>query len=215
MIDLYAFGTSNGYKASIMLEEVGLPYQFVPVNLAAGEHRQADFLALNPLGMIPVIVDNDGAGGEPVTVFETQAICYYLADKTGQLIPDDAAERAQMHAWIAATTTDFTPAFAGQFRLGLLDGDNKQAIDFHESQASKLLGVLDARLAANDYLAGSSYSIADVLLYPMIAISAERLSGGCAGHASICAWRDKVSERAAVQRGMAAIPSAYAKPAED
>lgn len=202
MIDLHTTATANGYKASIMLEEVGLPYRVIDYDLVKGEHMKPEYLALNPVGRVPTIVDHDTAGA-PVSVYGTPAILLYLAEKTGKLLPASPAERAKAYEWLGIVSSDLAPAYSGQFVFNVIAPDkNAWAIDFYDRLCLRLLGPLESRLGTSRFLAGDSYSIADVIAYPVAAVSMKRFPGGLGAHPHIARWAAEVGARPAVQRGM-------------
>jgi len=203
VIDLYTVATANGQKVSIMLEETGLPYKVHPVDLFAGEHRTPAFLAVNPIGKAPAIVDHD-TDGPPINIGESLAICYYLAEKSGRFAPEAPAARAQMHYWAAVVASGFGAAFSGLFWANnlapeKLDWVANRFID----EAKRCLAAMDARLGAAAYLAGEAYSLADVIAYPVAATSSKALAEGIEPYAHIQRWAQEVGARPAVQRGMA------------
>jgi GST-like protein len=202
MIDLHTVPTANGYKASIMLEETGLPYRVHVYDLRRGEHLAPGYLGLNPVGRLPTIVDA-GDGGEPVTVYGSAAILYYLAEKTGCLMPGDPAARARVHTWMGIVSSDVAPAYSGQFTFNVLAPEKLSwAIDFYDKLCARLLAPLDARLATSRYLASNDYTIADVIAYPVAAVSMKRFPGTLDGHPGIRRWAAEVAARPAVARGM-------------
>lgn len=204
MIDLYTVPTANGQRASIMLEEVGLPYTVHVIDFAAAGHQAPTFLAINPLGMAPAMVDRDGPGGKPINVFETLAICYYLADKTGKLLPKDGVARVEAHKWAAMVAADLGPAFAGQYYFKIAaQPPVAYGVDLYETRAKRFLQTMDDRLADNAYLAGADYTIADVMAYPSATSSAARMDEGIAAYPHVGRWVEKVGARAAVKKGMA------------
>lgn len=206
MIDLYSVPTANGQRVHIMLEESGLPYTAHFVDLPGGQHLEADFLAKNPFGRAPVIVDRDGPDGKEISVFEGHAILFYLAEKSGKLYPDDLAVRTQIHTWMSAISANLSPAFAAQFWFTTLAPEPSQvAIDRAISEAHRGLKALDAYLEGRDYFAGGIYTIADIHAYPVAATSAARLEGGLDAYPSLKRWMIIVGERDAVQRGMAVL----------
>ena len=206
MIDLYAIGTSNGQLAAIMLEETGCAYTLQPLDMMKGEHRAPRFLAINPVGKIPAIVDRDGPGGETVTVFETLAIALYLCDKTGKLMPADLAGRALAYKWATVAAADLAPALSAQFQLRRSVPDTSgPSIEYLDTQVDRFLTVFDNRLAAAEYLAGE-FSFADVQVYAGTATLGPRLPKGLEPYPNIQCWCDAVGARPAVQRGMNAMP---------
>ena len=137
MIDLHTTATANGYKASIMLEEVGLPYRVVDYDLVKGEHMKPEYLALNPVGRVPTIVDHDAADG-PVSVYGTPAILLYLAEKTGQLLPTRPAARAKAYEWLGIVASDIAPAYSGQFVFNVIaPAKDPWAIGFYDKQIGR------------------------------------------------------------------------------
>ncbi len=163
MIDLYAFATPNSIKVPIALEELGAAYALRPVNIRQGEQKLPAFLALNPNGKVPVIVDSDGPNGQPITITESAAIILYLARKFGGLIPASETGKVRMFEWLFFHASGLGPAFgqSGYFQK-LAPERIPAAIDRFEGEARRTLKVLDGRLAQAEYLAGEDYSIADV-----------------------------------------------------
>ena len=204
MIELYTWNTSNGQRASIMLEESGLPYRPHFVDITKGEQQKENFLAINPMGKIPAIVDRASADGQPLVLFETTAILLYLAEKTGRFMPSNPRARADVYAWLAFSASDLTPAFTGQFYFTILAPEKiPYAIDLYTNEISRFLKVMETRLGAMPYLAGDDYSLADIHAYPSAATSAKRLKDGLAPYPNIEAWVKRIGARPAVQRGMA------------
>ncbi len=207
MIDFYGYGTSNGHKVALMLEETGLPYRFHYADMAKGAHQSADYLKINPIGKIPAIVDHDGPGGKPLSVFETQVIAQYLAEKSGKLLPKGLLARTVASEWATHITANLGPAFSAQFYMTQrLKGDNTTALEYYVGQIHRCLKPIEARLGELPYLAGADYSYVDVLLYPMMVVSGPHLAnGGLDPYPNIQAWMKKVGERPAIQRGMAVV----------
>jgi GST-like protein len=207
MIDLHTTPTANGYKASIMLEEVGLPYRAINYDLVKGDHMKPEYLAMNPVGRVPLIVDHDATGGEPVTVYGTAAILLYLAERTGRLMPSAPAARARVFEWIGIVSSDIGPAFTGQFVFNVIAPEKLPwAIAFYDKLCARMLQAMELQLGRTPHLAGDEYTIADVLAYPVAAVSMKRFPGTLDGHPSIARWAGRVGSRPAVQRGMK-IPS--------
>src|SRR5882724_4686425 len=165
MIDLYAWPTPNAYKVSIMLEETGLPYNVVPVNIAAGEQFEPGFLKISPNNRMPAIVDNDVVGG-PLSVFESGAILMYLAEKTGQFWPLEPHQRYKVAEWVMWQMGGLGPMLgqAGHFRMAAPE-TIPYAVERYTNEAKRLFRVLDKQLDGKDYIAGA-YSIADMMSYP-------------------------------------------------
>lgn len=200
MIDLYTFGTPNGRKASIMLEEVGLPYELHVVDIRKGDQHTPEFRATNPNGKIPAIVDRDAEGG-PLAVFESGAICIYLAEKTGKLLAPSGRARYEALEWLMFQMSGVGPMF-GQYNHFTAYAPEKvpYAIERYEKESARIFGVLEARLAKSDHLAGE-YSIADVCTYPWAALMREKVPGA-AELPNVRAWVERVGARPAVQKGM-------------
>jgi GST-like protein len=207
MIELHTSNTANGYRASIMLEECGLPYQVHAYALARLEHLAPAYLELNPVGRIPTIVDPDVAGGQPAVVYGTQAIVQYLAEKTGRFLPAEPTARATVYTWAGIIASDVGPAYSGQFAFNVLAREKiPYAIDFYNQLVDRMLKAVDWQLGRHTYLAGEEYTIADVLLYPVAGSSALRYPGNLDGYPNLKRWATLVGARPAVQRGMK-VPS--------
>ena len=202
MIELYTWPTPNGHKAAIMLEETGLDYRVHPVDIANGEQFAADYETINPNGKIPTIVDQDGPGGGPFTVFESGAILIYLAEKTGHFLSGDPRRRSQALQWLMFQVGGIGPMFgqAQHFRR-FAPQPLPYAIERYSTEAARLYRVLDKRLAASEFLAESEYSIADIASYPWV--SRHEWQGvSLADYPNVRRWVETVGQRAAVQRGM-------------
>ena len=205
MIDLYTDATSNGRRAAVMLEETGAPYRATRVSLEKGDQKKPDFLKLNPLGQIPVIVDHDGPGGKTVTLSQSGAIALYLAEKTGKLLPKDGAKRALAQQWFAHALSDVGPASGTLFNLTMSIPEKPPAsIAFFENRLVGFFRNVDKRLAEAEYLAGE-LSIADLALYPTYAVRKDLLDKA-GGFANLARWAAKLTARPGVQRGMK-VPS--------
>lgn len=200
MIDLYTAATSNGLRASIMLEETGLAYRAHKLDLAKGDQKKPEFLALNPAGQIPVIVDDEGPGGRTVLA-QSGAILMYLAEKTGKMLPSSAPARQRVLEAYAAVLTDVGPALGAWLLTQRALGDKaKEAIGFLEQRLVNGLRGCDARLARSEFLAGE-FSIADVALYPVTA-RAPQLIQDTPGLDNFRAWVKRMAARPGVARGM-------------
>lgn len=200
MIDLYTFTTPNGRKVSIALEELGLPYNTRVVNITQGEQFKPEFLAINPNNKIPAIVDHDAPGSPQV--FESGAILFYLAEKTGRLLPSDAAGRAEVMQWLMFQMASVGPMF-GQLNYFLRTAPQKVplAIERYHNEAARLVGVLDRHLSGRDYVA-REYSIADIALYPWLAGARQMIPELFSSASGVLQWLERVGQRPAVQRGM-------------
>ena len=170
MIDLHYWPTPNGHKITLLLEEAGLSYRIIPVDIGRGEQFRPEFLAIAPNNRMPAIVDHEPAdGGEPVSLFESGAILLYLADKTGQFIPDDLRGRAEVLQWLFWQVAGLGP-MAGQNHHFANYAPERlpYAVDRYVNETNRLYGVLDQRLADRPFVAGEAYSIADMASYPWI-----------------------------------------------
>ena len=203
MIEIWSWPTPNGQKVHVAIEELGLPYTIVPVNIAKGEQFKPEFLALNPNHRIPAIVDDEGPGGR-FTLFESGAILIYLAEKAGRLIPTDAAARYVCLEWVMFQMGGVGPMF-GQYNHFATYAPEKiqYAIDRYKSESNRLVRVLDKRLSEAEFLAGSEFSIADIVTYPWIASAVKRDAIELGETAHVRRWLQTVSARPGVERGMA------------
>ena len=204
MIDLYYWPTPNGWKISIMLEECGLPYNVIPVNIGKGEQFAPEFLAMSPNNRMPAVVDHAPAGGgKPVAVFESGAILQYLAEKTGRFLPTDLRGRYQVLQWLMWQMGGLGP-MAGQNGHFLLYAPEKipYAIDRYSNEVDRLYGVLNTQLGAtNAYVAGSNYSIADMAIFPWVRThKAQQVD--MAKFVHVQRWYNALFERPAVKRGL-------------
>ena len=200
-IDLYTWGTPNGRKVSIMLEELELPYKTIPVNIAKDEQFAPEFLEISPNNKIPAIVDPDGPDGQPISVFETGAILIYLANKTGQLMPTGARQQVDVMQWLMFQMGGVGPMMgqAHHFRRFAPEKIG-YAIDRYTNETTRLYGVIDRRLADNDWLAADAYTIADIATFPWIARH-EWQGMELADFPNLHKWYDRIWNRPAVQRG--------------
>jgi len=170
-LQLYSLPTPNGVKVSIMLEEVGLPYEVHKVSFETNDQMSPEFLSLNPNNKIPAILDPDGPGGKPLALFESGAILVYLAEKTGKLIPQDAAGRYEALQWVMFQMGGVGPMFG---QLGFFhkfagkDYEDKRPRDRYVAESKRLLGVLDKHLAGREWMVGDAYGIADIAIFPWV-----------------------------------------------
>jgi GST-like protein len=204
MIDLYYWPTPNGWKISIMLEECGLPYRFIPVNIGKGEQFKPDFLAISPNNRMPAIVDHEPVdGGKPLAVFESGAILQYLAEKTGLFLPAAIRERHEVLQWLMWQMGGLGP-MAGQNGHFLLYAPEQvpYAIERYGREVDRLYGVLDAQLQrTGGYVAASGYSIADMAILPWIRThKAQNID--LKQFAYIERWYQLLCERPALRRGL-------------
>lgn len=200
MIDLYYWTTPNGHKITMFLEEVGVPYRIVPINIGKGEQFAADFLAIAPNNRIPAIVDRDPAGGgAPISVFESGAILLYLAEKTGRLLPGDVRGRAEVTQWLFWQMGGLGP-MAGQNHHFSAYAPEKipYAIERYIKETNRLYGVLNRRLADRAFMAGE-YSIADIASYPWI-VPYERQGQNLEDFPHLKRWFEAIRDRPATVR---------------
>ncbi len=203
MIEFYTSATANGQKVAIMLEECAFEYNPHMINFAAGEHLSPPFIHLNPAGKIPAIVDSDGPGGQPFALAQTVAIVLYLAEKAGKFLPADAWERAEAYRYLALVASDIGGAFAGLFVFSHVHPQaTPEVLDYFRAQAARNLRVLDKRLGESPFLAGDSYSVADIMAYPVAASSVKSLAEGLSPYPNLRRWADEIGARPAVQRAM-------------
>lgn len=206
MIEVWSWPTPNGHKVHIALEELGLPYKIIPVNIGKGDQFKPEFLAITPNHRIPAIVDLDGPGGQRLTLFESAAIMIYLSEKTGgKLIPADPVGRYRCLEWMMFQMGGVGPMF-GQYNHFANYAVQKipYAIDRYANEVRRLHRVLDKRLAAAEYLAGSEYSMADIITFPWIR-NPDRRNIDLAEYPNVKRWHDAIAERPAVQRGVAVL----------
>ncbi|SOY42765.1 glutathione S-transferase N-terminal domain-containing protein [Cupriavidus taiwanensis] len=205
MIDLYFWSTPNGYKVSILLEELRMPYNVIPVHIGKGQQFAPEFLAISPNNKIPAIVDHEGPDGQPIAMFESGAIMMYLGEKSGyQFMPQDTRRRYEVLQWLMFQMGGVGPMLgqAHHFRKYAPEKID-YAIDRYTGEARRLYTVIDRRLADSEYLAGD-YSIADMATYPWL--RAHKWQGqDLADFPNLERWYSAVRERPAVQRGIAVL----------
>jgi len=200
MIDLHFWPTPNGWKITIMLEECGLPYRLVPVDIRKGDQFAPEFLAISPNNRMPAIVDHDGPDGAPLALFESGAILQYLGDKTGRFYPGDRRRRSEVEQWLFWQVGGLGP-MAGQcnhFR-NYADDPGQYGIDRFTNEVDRLFGVMNGVLRDRDHLAGD-YSIADMACWPWVRIY-KRYGVDLNGFRHLRAWFDRVGQRPAVRKG--------------
>jgi GST-like protein len=200
MIELYYWTTPNGHKITMFLEEVGLPYTIVPVNIGTGDQFKPDFLKIAPNNRIPAIIDREPVdGGEPISIFESGAILLYLADKTGKLIPSDLRDRVEATEWLFWQMAGLGP-MAGQNHHFSQYAPEKlpYAIDRYVNETGRLYAVLNKRLADREFVAGD-YSIADIAAYPWI-VPHERQGQKLEDFPNLKRWFETIQARPATIR---------------
>jgi len=206
MIDLYTWKTPNGRKISIMLEETGVPYTLKPVDLSAGQQHGTAFLTISLNGKIPAIVDHDTAGA-PLRIFESGAILIYLAEKSGKFLAPDGPDRYQALAWLSWQLAGLGPMMGQLGYFSRQPERNEPAIARYAAETTRLLRVLEDRLAGVPYLAGENYSIADMASYPWVSaglsMMKEALPEDVLALPATANWLAAIAKRPAVRKGMA------------
>jgi GST-like protein len=203
MIELYTWGTPNGRKVSVMLEECGLPYNVHRIDIGKGDQFAPAYLEINPNGKIPSIVDPDGPDGQPIAMMESGAILVYLAGKTGKFLPASARGKYVALQWLMFQMGHVGPMY-GQVHhfLRAAKVEVPYAVERYVKEKDRLYGVLDRRLGAARFLAGDEYTIADIATYPWVARH-EWHKTDLATYPNVKRWFDAIGARPAVQRGMA------------
>lgn len=208
-IQLYSLNTPNGVKASIMLEETGLPYEPHLVDITDNQSHTPEFLSLNPNGKIPTIIDPDGPGGRPIALFESGAILIYLSDKTGRFVPADPALRYETIQWVFFQNAGIGPMFGQVGYFNKFAGraiEDKRPLQRYVDEAKRLLGVLDARLDGRAWIMGADYSIADIStlgwVRNLITFYEARDLVAFDDLRHVPAWLERGLARPAVQRGL-------------
>ena len=199
MIDLYAAPTSNGMRARIALEECGLAFTLHRIALEKGEHRTPQFLALNPNAAIPVIVDRDGPGGQPLTLTQSTAILIYCAEKAGRYLPAGGAARAAMWEALMSASTDITPTFGA---VNAVAKEHPAAADVFKARLADYFRVWDERLNRQDHAAGAEVTIADFSLYAGYWRTKGARPEVLQGMPALERWSAKMASRPAVQRAL-------------
>jgi GST-like protein len=204
VIDLYSWKTPNGHKIHIALEEMKLAYEVHPVDIGQGEQFKPEFLAVSPNNKIPAIVDREGSGGRPLSVFESGAILIYLAEKSGRFLPTDPGRRAETLQWLMWQMGGIGPMMGQAFHfIRTAEEDIPYAVKRYSDEVRRLFGVADKYLAGHAYL-GGEYSIADMAAYPWMRL-AGHLEIDLARYAHVRRWLDEIGERPAVQKGLTLI----------
>ena len=207
-LQLYSLNTPNGVKASIMLEETGLPYEAHLIDITKNETWGPEFLSLNPNGKIPAIIDPDGPGGKPLALFESGAILFYLAEKTGQLLPADPAKRYETLQWVMFQMGGMGPIFGQVGYFHKFAGkaiEDKRPLERYAAESKRVLGVLDGRLEGREWVM-DHYSIADISMLGwvrnLIGFYEARDLVGFDSLKNVPAWLERGLARPAVQRGL-------------
>lgn len=214
MIEVYSWATPNGHKVHIMLEECGLPYRTVAVDIGAGVQFKAEFLAISPNNKIPAIVDPAGPGDKPIALFESGAILLYLAAKTGRFLPDDLAARYEVLQWLMFQVGSVGPMLGQAHHFRIYAPEKvAYAIDRYTNEARRLYGVMDKRLAKRRYIGGDAYGIADMAIFPWLR-SWKNQGIAWNDFPHLKGWFDEIAARPAVMRGVEVL-AAQRKPLLD
>lgn len=213
-IDLYYWPTPNGKKITIFLEEAGLPYNLMPVDISAGEQFDEEFLRISPNNKMPAIVDSEGPNGEPISVFESGAILIYLAEKTGRFMPSSPRQRYRAMEWLMFQVSSVGPMLgqAHHFR-GYAPEEIPYAIDRYTNEAARLYEVMDRHLSEAEYFVGEDYSIVDMAIYPWVA-SHNKQGQKIEDFPNLRRWYEAMGERPAVWRAME-VGEELRRPIED
>ena len=207
MIEVYSWATPNGHKVHVMLEECGLEYRAIPVNIGAGDQFAPEFLAISPNNKIPAIVDPDGPDGRPISLFESGAILLYLAAKTGRFLPTDIRARYRVLEWLMFQMGSVGPMLGQTHHFRLYAPEKiAYAIERYSNEARRIYGVLDKRLQGREWVASDDYSIADIAIFPWLR-SWQNQGIDWADFPHLKRWFDRVAARPAVQRGVEVLAS--------
>jgi len=205
MYDVYTWTTSNGKKVNIMIEELGVEYELHGIQIGKGDQFTPEFTAINPNQKIPAIVDRDGPGGKPYTLFESGAILMYMGEKHGQLFPQDFARRYEVVQWLMFQMGGIGPIFgqAHHFRRAAKE-KVPYAIERYTKETRRLWGVLDQRLADNEWVAAGEYTIADIAIFPWCQ-RYEWQGVALEEFPNVKRWYEAIEARPGVQRGLALL----------
>ena len=202
MIEVYSWATPNGHKVHVMLEECGLAYRAIPVDIGAGDQFKAEFLAISPNNKIPAIVDPDGPDGKPISLFESGAILMYLAGKTGKFLPADLRGRYRTLEWLMFQMGGVGPMLGQTHHFRMYAPEKiPYAIDRYSNETRRLYGVMDKRLQASRFIATDEYTIADIAIFPWLR-SWQNQGIDWTDFPTLKAWFDGIAARPAVQRGV-------------
>jgi len=205
MIEVYSWPTPNGHKVHIMLEECGLPYRVIPVDIGSGAQFEADFLAISPNNKIPALKDTEGPDGQPIHLFESGAILLYLAGKTGRFLPADTTGKYEVLQWLMFQMSSIGPMLGQAHHFRIYAAEKiAYAIERYSKEAQRLYRVMDARLAVSRYIGGPAYSIADMAVFPWLR-SWKNQGVNLSDYPQLKGWFDEVEARPAVQRGLAVM----------
>ena len=202
MIEVFSWATPNGHKVHIMLEECGLAYRAIPVDIGAGDQFKPEFLKISPNNKIPAITDPAGPNGKPISLFESGAILIYLAAKTGKFLPASDRARYEVLQWLMFQMGSVGPMLGQTHHFRMYAPEKiEYAVNRYSNEAKRLYGVIDRRLAQSAWLGGSEYSIADIATFPWLR-SWQNQGIVLSDHPHLHAWFDRIADRPAVQRGV-------------
>ncbi len=202
MLDLYTWATPNGHKVHIMLEELGVDYNVIPIDIGAGDQFKPEFLKISPNNKMPALVDPDGPDGEPINLFESGAILFYLAEKTGKFMPLDPRGRYEVMKWLMFQMGGVGPMLGQAHHFRVYAPEKiEYGIERYTSEAKRLYGVLERRLAESTYLAGDDYTIADMATFPWIR-NPDRKGVDMVDYPNVNRWFEDIASRPAVKRGL-------------
>src|SRR6195952_3290164 len=208
MIEAFSWATPNGHKIHIMLEELGLEYKAIPVDIGAGDQFTPEFLAISPNNKIPAIIDSDGPDGKPIALFESGAILFYLAEKTGKFLPLDPVGRYTTMQWLMFQMGGVGPMLGQAHHFRIYAPEKiEYAVNRYSNEAKRLYGVMDKQLGVTRYLAGNDYSIADIATFPWTR-SWKNQGIELDEFPNVRRWFDEISARPAVIRGVEVLASA-------
>ena len=202
MIELYAAGTSNGMRARIALEECGLAYTFHPIDLAKGEHKTPQFLAMNPFGAIPVLKDSDGPGGKPLILSQSTAILMHCAEKTGKHLPKNPADRPAMLQALMRASTDVTPLFGAVTAAARVKDAHAPTVNELKGRLKAMFETWNSLFAAQKYAAGAELTIADFSLYAGYWRTKGAMPDVVEGLPNLERWAAEMAARPAIQRAL-------------
>jgi GST-like protein len=208
MIDVYSWATPNGHKVHIMLEETGLEYRVHAIDIGAGDQFKAEFLAISPNNKIPAIVDADGPGGKPISLFESGAILIYLAEKTGKYLPSDPVARYATLQWLMFQMGGIGPMLGQTHHFRIYAPEKiEYAINRYTNEAKRLYGVMDTQLSKTQHLAGDDYTIADIAAFPWTR-SWQNQGIELDEFPNVKRWHEAIAARPAVVRAVEVLASA-------
>jgi len=202
MIAVYSWPTPNGHKVHIMLEECGLPYRVIPVDIGSGAQFEHGFLSISPNNKIPAITDPEGPDGQAISLFESGAILLYLAGKTGKLLPQDVRGKYEALQWLMFQMGSVGPMLGQAHHFRIYAPEKiAYAVDRYTNEARRLYSVINKRLAHHTYIAGRDYSIADIAIFPWLR-SWKNQGVEMSDYPHLKGWFDEIAARPAVQRGV-------------